>query len=72
MSRIQQSRLHLLLRVGSEALTATIPSLAAVLVVWVLVARPRQVLDLAVLRRVLGQPPPRAADPGSGGRNDLP
>lgn len=33
---------HLLLRVGSESLTATIPSTAFVLVCWVLLARPRQ------------------------------
>lgn len=46
--------LYLLLRVGSEALTASIPSAAAVLVVWVAVARPRAALDLSALGRLLG------------------
>jgi hypothetical protein len=35
---------HLLLRVGSESLTATIPSAAFVIVCWVLLARPRQTI----------------------------
>jgi hypothetical protein len=52
--------LHLLLRTGSESLTASIPSTALVLVVWVLVARPRRTLDLGVLRRLLGLPLPDA------------
>ena len=65
---------HLLLRVGSEALTATVPSLAAVLVVWVLVARPAAALDLGLLRRLLSQraPAPGATGEGSGPGSDLP
>ncbi len=46
--------LHLLLRVGSESLTATVPSAAAVLVLWVLLARPRHAIDLG---RWLRAPP---------------
>lgn len=41
--------LHLLLRAGSESLTATIPSAAAVLAVWVAVARPRGRIDATAL-----------------------
>ena len=47
---------HLLLRVGSESLTATIPSAAFVLVCWVILARPRQTIDLSALRAWIGQP----------------
>ena len=47
---------HLLLRVGSESLTATIPSAAAVFVVWVVVGRPWAALDLSSLRPLLGLP----------------
>ena len=36
----------LLLRVGSESLTATIPSAAFVLVCWVVLANPRRTIDL--------------------------
>ena len=48
---------HLLLRVGSESLTATIPSAAFVLVCWVLLARPRRTIDLSAVRAWIG---PRA------------
>jgi hypothetical protein len=41
--------LQVLLRVGSESLTATIPSAAAVLVCWIAIARPRRAIDLAPL-----------------------
>ena len=41
--------LQVLLRVGSESLTATIPSVAAVLVCWVALARPRRAIDLGPL-----------------------
>jgi hypothetical protein len=59
--------LHLLLRTGSESLTASIPSAALVFVVWVLVARPRRTLDLGILRRLLGLPVSGAArGPGRG------
>jgi len=62
--------LHLLLRTGSESLTASIPSAALVFVVWVLVARPRRTLDLGILRRLLGLPDPAAARGASGAGND--
>lgn len=58
--------LHLLLRTGSESLTASIPSAALVFVVWVLVARPRRTLDLGILRRLLGLPVPAATSSGAG------
>jgi hypothetical protein len=45
---------HLLLRVGSESLTATIPTAAGVFVVWVLVGRPWGALDLSALQTLLG------------------
>jgi hypothetical protein len=38
--------LDLLLRIGSEALPATIPSAAFVLVCWVVLAKPRRMIDL--------------------------
>ena len=41
--------LEVLLRIGSESLTASIPSAAAVLVCWVVLARPRRAIDLAPL-----------------------
>jgi len=44
---------HLLLRSGSESLTATIPSVAAVFVCWVALAQPRG-------RIALGRTPPNA------------
>ena len=47
---------HLLLRVGSESLTATIPSAACVLVGWVILARPRHTIDLSAARAWIGQP----------------
>jgi hypothetical protein len=40
---------RVLLRVGSESLTATIPSAAAVFVCWVALASPRRTIDLAPL-----------------------
>lgn len=48
--------LHLLLRTGSEALTATIPSVAFVFVCWVLVASPWRTIDLSALRYLRGSP----------------
>jgi len=42
--------LHLLLRIGSESLTATIPSAAFVLVCWVTLAQPRRTIDLSAVR----------------------
>jgi len=68
-----QGVLHLLLRVGSESLTATIPSAAAVLVIWVLLANPRRNLDVGVLRAILGRPArpaeaSPAAEPATGDR----
>jgi hypothetical protein len=65
-----QGALHLLLRVGSESLTATIPSGAAVLVIWVLLANPRRNLDVGVPRALMGRPagPAPAAEPVAGDR----
>jgi hypothetical protein len=58
--------LHLLLRVGSESLTANIPSVAAVLSIWVLVANPRQTLDMSFLRQhVLRRPASSAVAGGA-------
>jgi hypothetical protein len=48
---------HLLLRVGSESLTATIPSAAFVLVCWVILARPRHTIDASAARAWIGPPP---------------
>ena len=62
--------LHLLLRTGSESLTASIPSAALVFVVWVLVARPRRTLDLGAVRRLLGLPAPASAPGASRVGND--
>lgn len=45
---------HLLLRVGSESLTATIPSAAAVLVCWVWLASPWRTIDLSTALRRRG------------------
>lgn len=42
--------LGLLLRIGSESLTATIPSVAFVFGCWVLVASPRRAIDLSGFR----------------------
>jgi len=47
---------HLLLRVGSESLTATIPSAAFVLVCWVALADPRRTIDLSAARAWIGLP----------------
>ena len=47
----------LLLRVGSESLTATIPSAAFVLVCWVALARPWRTIDLSAARAVIGDRP---------------
>jgi len=47
---------HLLLRVGSESLTATIPSAAFVLVCWVVLADPRRTIDLGAARGWVGLP----------------
>jgi hypothetical protein len=44
----------LLLRVGSESLTATIPSAAFVFVCWVALARPWRTIDLAAARAWVG------------------
>src|SRR5258706_4157306 len=41
-----QGLAHVLLRVGSDSLTATIPSAAFVLVCWVIAARPWRAIDL--------------------------
>lgn len=51
--------LQLLLRVGSESLTATVPSAAAVLVLWAALARPREALEPGALRGWLGLAPAR-------------
>jgi len=56
--------LHLLLRVGSESLTASIPSVAAVLSIWVLVADPRHTLDVGSLRRRFSGRPAACRKPG--------
>jgi hypothetical protein len=61
-----QGVVHFLLRVGSESLTASIPSAAAVLLIWVLVANPRQALDLASARALLGLGVPAGAAPREG------
>jgi hypothetical protein len=61
-----QGAAHFLLRVGSESLTATIPSAAAVLLIWVLVANPRRALDLASVRAFLGLDAAAAAPPDEG------
>jgi hypothetical protein len=42
------------LRIGSESLTATIPSAAFVLVCWVVLADPRHTIDLSSARSLLG------------------
>ena len=47
----------LLLRVGSESLTATIPSAAFVLVCWVTLAHPWRAIDLSAVRPVIGGRP---------------
>ena len=47
---------HLLLRTGSEALTATIPSAAFVFVTWAAVASPWRTIDLGAARALLGMP----------------
>jgi hypothetical protein len=53
-----QGPLHLLLRVGSESLSATIPSAAFVLVSWVAVGSPWRSIELPALRtRSAGSPP---------------
>ena len=46
-----------LLRIGSESLTATIPSAALVLVCWVLAARPRDSIDLRSAYALIGARP---------------
>jgi hypothetical protein len=56
-----QGVVHFLLRVGSESLTASIPSAAAVLLIWVLVASPRRALDVASVRALFGLGAPDAA-----------
>jgi len=48
--------LHLLLRTGSESLTATIPSAAFVFVTWAAVASPWRTIDLGAARALLGMP----------------
>lgn len=48
---------HLLLRVGSESLTATIPSVAFVLVCWVITASPWRSIDLSAARALIGDRP---------------
>jgi hypothetical protein len=50
-----RSLAHLVLRVGSESLTATIPSAAFVLVCWVVLAHPRRTIDLGAVRAWIGQ-----------------
>jgi hypothetical protein len=45
-----------LLGVGSESLTATIPSAAFVLVCWVLLVRPWRAIDLSPARALIGGP----------------
>jgi hypothetical protein len=58
--------LHLSLRIGSESLTASIPSGAAVLGLWVLLADPRHGLTAGALGRLLWG----AARPGPAGPPD--
>lgn len=65
-----QGVVHFLLRVGSESLTASIPSAAAVLVIWVLVARPRRALDLSSARAWLGFGALPACGPGRSAVSD--
>ncbi len=62
---------HFLLRVGSESLTASIPSAAAVLLIWVLVANPRRALDLASVRTLFGLGAPAAAPPRQAAQREL-
>ena len=59
-----QGVVHFLLRVGSESLTASIPSAAVVLLIWVLVANPRRALDVASVRGLFGLGAPDAAPGG--------
>ena len=51
---IGRGPIDLLLRIGSESLTATIPSAACVLVCWVVLASPQRTIDLGALRAWLG------------------
>jgi hypothetical protein len=69
-----QGLVHLLLRVGSESLTATIPTAAGVFVVWVLVGRPWSTLDLSALQTLLGlsRGAPRKAQEAGGGSSEPP
>lgn len=55
--------LHLLLRTGSESLTATIPTVACIFGVWVAVASPWRTIDLAAARKLTGMPPPPTPEP---------
>jgi hypothetical protein len=48
--------LRVLLRAGSESLTATIPSAAFVLVAWAWLGRPSETLDLAGVRAWIARP----------------
>jgi hypothetical protein len=61
---------HVLLRVGSESLTASIPSAAAVLLIWVFVANPRRALDVASARALLGLGAPDPAPPREAGAQE--
>jgi hypothetical protein len=63
---------HVLLRVGSESLTASIPSAAAVLLIWVLVANPWRALDATSVRKLFGlaAPPRQAAHREPAGEGD--
>jgi hypothetical protein len=49
--------LAVLLHIGSESLTATIPSVAFVLVCWVALARPWRTIDLSPARAAIGARP---------------
>ncbi|HKA16649.1 MAG TPA: hypothetical protein VKH41_16630 [Myxococcota bacterium] len=48
---------RLLLQIGSESLTATIPSAAFVLVCWAVIASPWRTIDLGAARAALGMDP---------------
>jgi hypothetical protein len=59
--------LHVLLRAGSESLTATIPGAAGVFAIWVAVGSPWRTLDLSAARALLGMSPLGArSSPGAG------
>lgn len=50
-----QGLLATLLQIGSESLTATIPSAAFVLVCWIVLATPWHAIDMSAARAVIGE-----------------